>query len=93
VGSLPPEGFKVHLNLTDRDGIIGGSGAIFIGERIFTMQVAGGVVSSSGKLTLNFYPFPPNRILFSGEMTSDSTMSGTLTESGFAGEEMTLTRR
>ena len=92
VGSLPPDGWKVRLNLIDRDGIIEGAGAFFIGERVVTMQVAGGIVYSSGNLILNFYPSPPNRILYRAQMTSDSTMSGTLTESGFAGEEMTLAR-
>jgi hypothetical protein len=92
VGSLPPEGLEVRLNLIGRDGMIQGAGAIVVGERIVTMQVVGSVLSS-GNLVLNFYPSPPDRILFRGEMTSDSTMSGTLTESGFAGEEMTLARR
>lgn len=92
VGSLPPEGMEVRLNLFDRSGMIQGAGAIFVGERIVTMQVLGNV-HSTGELLLNLYPYPPpNRILFRGEMTSDSTMSGTLTESGFAGEEMTLSR-
>lgn len=92
VGSLPPDGLEVRLNLIDRSGMIQGAGAIFVGERIVTMQVLGNVLSS-GELLLNFYPYPPNRILFRGKMTSDRTMSGTLTESGFAGEEMTLARR
>ena len=91
VGSLPPEGLDVRLNLIDRDGMIQGAGAIFVGERIVTMQVIGNVLSS-GELVLNFYPYPPNRILFRGNVTSNTTMSGTLTESGFAGEEMTLAR-
>lgn len=91
VGSLPPEGMEVRLNLIGRDGMIQGAGAIFVGERIVTMQVVGSLLSS-GEFVLNFYPYPPNRILFRGEVTSDSTMSGTLTESGFAGEEMTLAR-
>lgn len=92
VGSLPSEDMEVRLNLIDHSGMIQGAGAIFIREQIATMQVVGNVLSS-GELVLNFYPYPPNRILFRGKMTSDSSMSGTLTESGFAGEEMTITRR
>jgi hypothetical protein len=91
MGSLPPEGMEVRLNLIGRDGMIQGAGAISVGERIVTMQVVGSLLSS-GEFVLNFYPYPPNRILYRGRVTSDSTMSGTLTESGFAGEEMTITR-
>lgn len=90
-GSLPPDDSEVRLNLINRDGMIEGAGAVFIGERIFTMQVLGSVLSS-GEVVLNLYPFPPDRILFRGKVTSDTTMTGTLTESGFGGEEMTLTR-
>jgi hypothetical protein len=82
---------EVRLNLVGRDGMIQGAGAIVVGERIVTMQVVGSLLSS-GEFVLNLYPYPPNRILFRGEVTSDTTMSGTLTESGFAGEEMTLAR-
>jgi hypothetical protein len=90
-GSLPPDDSEVRLNLVNSDGMIQGAGVIFIGERIFSMQVVGNVLSSGG-VVLNLYPFPPNRILFRGNVTSDTTMTGTLTESGFGGEEMTLTR-
>lgn len=91
LGSLPPEGMEIRLNLVDHGGMIQGAGAIFVGERVVTMQVVGNVLSS-GEFVLNLYPYPPDRILYRGTVTSDSTMSGTLTESGLGGEEMTLTR-
>ncbi|MBB4634282.1 hypothetical protein [Longimicrobium terrae] len=90
-GSLPPDGHVIRLNLIDQSGSIRGAGAIFIGERIFTGDVLGNV-HLSGEFLLNLYQFPPDRFLFRGKMTSDSTMTGILTESGYAGEEMTLSR-